>query len=62
MHSVIASERVSSSIGAKKYIVDLSDEERETLEQFISAGEQRAEGNTRARTLLKSDDGSLIRQ
>ncbi|GAA0457942.1 helix-turn-helix domain-containing protein (plasmid) [Halococcus dombrowskii] len=41
----------------KKHVVDLSDEERRTLEWFISTGERKAEDNTRARILLKADDG-----
>jgi transposase len=44
-------------MGAKKYVVDLSDEDRKTLEWFISTGERKSEDNTRARILLKSDDG-----
>ena len=42
---------------AKKHVVDLSDEERRTLEWFISTGERKSEDNTRARILLKADDG-----
>jgi len=44
-------------MGGKKYIVDLSEEDRTTLEWFISTGERRAQDNTRARILLKADDG-----
>ena len=43
-------------MGAKKYIVDLSDEDRKTLESFISTGERTSRSNTRARILLKADD------
>ena len=41
----------------KKYIVDLSDEERTELEEFVTKGTHRAEDITRARILLKADDG-----
>jgi len=41
----------------KQHVVDLSDEERRTLEWFISTGERKAEDITRARILLKADDG-----
>ncbi|WP_273837862.1 helix-turn-helix domain-containing protein [Halococcus sp. PRR34] len=41
----------------KKHVVDLSDEERRTLDWFISTGERKAEDNMRARILLKADDG-----
>ena len=44
-------------MGRKKYTVDLSDEDRKTLEWFTSTGERRAQDNTRARILLKADDG-----
>jgi transposase len=44
-------------MGAKKYVVELSEEDRNTLEWFISTGERRSEDNTRARILLKADDG-----
>ena len=44
-------------MSAKKHVVDLSDEDRRTLEWFISTGERKAEDNTRARILLKADDG-----
>jgi len=44
-------------MGAKKYIVDLNDEDRRTLESFISTGERTSRSNTRARILLKADDG-----
>jgi len=43
-------------MGGKKYIVDLSEEDRKTLEWFISSGE-RGSHSTRARILLKADDG-----
>ena len=51
------SQRVSTGMGRKKHVVDLSDEERRTLEWFISTGERKAEDNTRARILLKANDG-----
>jgi len=44
-------------MGRKQHIVDLSAEERRTLEWFISTGERKSEDNTRARILLKADDG-----
>lgn len=44
-------------MGAKKYIVELSEEDRNTLKWFISIGERKADDNTRARILLKADDG-----
>ncbi|WP_083898857.1 helix-turn-helix domain-containing protein [Natronococcus jeotgali] len=44
-------------MGRKKHIVNLSDEERSELEAFISTGEHRAEDITRARILLKADEG-----
>ena len=44
-------------MGRKKYVVDLSDEDRKTLKWFISTGERKAKDITRARILLKADDG-----
>ena len=41
----------------KKYIVDLSAEEREELETLISSGADSARKLTRARILLKADEG-----
>lgn len=41
----------------KKYIVDLTDEEREELETLISSGVAPARKLTRARILLKADEG-----
>lgn len=41
----------------KKYIVDLTNEEREELMQFISSGTASARKLTRARILLKADEG-----
>ena len=46
----------------KQHVVDLSKEERRDLETFISTGEHRAEAITRARILLKADDGLTDRQ
>jgi transposase len=40
---------------AKKYIVELSDEEREQLSRMISSGRAAASKLTRARVLLKAD-------
>ena len=44
-------------MSAKKYLVELSEEDRDTLDWFISTGERKSEDNTRARILLKVDDG-----
>jgi transposase len=44
-------------MGRKKYVVDLSDEDRNELDRFVSKGEHRAEAINRARILLKADDG-----
>src|SRR6056297_243910 len=44
-------------MGAKKHVVDLSDEERRTLDWFVKTGERKAEDINRARILLKADDG-----
>ena len=41
----------------KKYIVDLSDEERAELKAFVTKGTHRAEAINRAKILLKADDG-----
>jgi transposase len=41
----------------KKYIVDLTSEEREALETLISSGVASARKLTRARILLKADEG-----
>lgn len=41
----------------KKYVVELTDEERTELSDLISAGEERARKLTRARILLKTDEG-----
>ncbi len=41
----------------KKYIVNLTEEERENLKSLISSGQERARKLTRARILLKADDG-----
>ena len=42
----------------KKHTVDLSDDERTELESFVSSGVHRAQAITRARILLKADDGA----
>jgi len=42
---------------AKKYTVDLSEEERAELEEFISKGDRSAQAITRARILLQADEG-----
>jgi transposase len=44
-------------MGAKEHVVNLSDEDRRTLEWFIKTGERKAEDINRARILLKADDG-----
>lgn len=41
----------------KKHVVELSEEERQELETFTSKGTHRAEDITRAKILLKADDG-----
>jgi transposase len=41
----------------KKYIVTLTQEERDTLRQMLSAGEESTRKLTRARILLKADEG-----
>ena len=42
----------------KKHVVNLSEDERAELESFVSSGIHRAEDITRARVLLKADDGA----
>lgn len=44
-------------MSAKKHVVDLSNEERKTLEWFVSTGEPKARDLNRAKILLKADDG-----
>ena len=41
----------------KKYLVDLTAEERATLEQLVRRGRRRARKLTRARILLQADEG-----
>jgi len=41
----------------KKYTVDLSDDERAELESFVSHGKRSAQAITRARILLRADEG-----
>jgi transposase len=41
----------------KKYLVDLTAEERQTLEQIVHKGKSSARQLTRARILLKADEG-----
>lgn len=43
----------------KQYTVDLSEDERAELESFVSSGVRKAEDITRARILLKADDGAI---
>ncbi len=42
---------------AKKYAVDLTDEERALLNEMINSGTQRVRKTTPARILLKADAG-----
>ncbi len=42
---------------AKKYIVTLAEQERDYLRQMLSRGQERARKLTRARILLKADQG-----
>jgi len=44
-------------MGPKKHVVNLSDEDRKTLEWFTKTGERKAEDINRTRILLKADDG-----
>ena len=44
-------------MGRKTHVVNLSDDERSELEEFVSTGEHRAEAITRAKILLKADKG-----
>lgn len=46
----------------KKYTVELSAEERAQLEGFVNAGEHPAQAITRARILLKADEGDTDQQ
>ena len=43
----------------KKYIVELTEEERQTLQQLVSAGKASARKLTHARILLKADSSSI---
>ena len=45
----------------KQHTVDLSEDERAELESFVSSGVRKAEDITRARILLKADDGRVSR-
>lgn len=55
----IEDERVVQSKMTKKYIVDLSLEERGYLEEFTTTGRHAADQITRARILLKADRNQL---
>lgn len=44
-------------MGVMKYVVDLSEEEREQLQRLISRGKVSAREAARARVLLKADEG-----
>jgi len=48
-------KKVRRSIMEKKYIVELTDEERQKLSELISSGKSMARKLTRARILLKAD-------
>jgi len=41
----------------KKYTVDLTQDERAELESFVSHGKRSAQAITRARCLLRADEG-----
>ena len=47
---------------AKKYFVELTENEREHLHQLISRGKPAARTVTRARVLLKADEGCIDEQ
>jgi hypothetical protein len=59
------SESISTRMSRKQHDITLSEEDRNTLEWFSSTGERKAEDITRARILLKADEGltdSVIRE
>jgi transposase len=56
-HSLEAKEKEKPDMPAKKYIVELSDEERAELHELTSKGKQSARKMKRAQILLKSDEG-----
>lgn len=45
-------------MGRKKYPVDLTEQERAELEEFINKGTRSAQAITRARILLQADEGA----
>jgi len=49
-------------MSAKNHVVELSYEDRKTLEWFVSTGERKAQYITRAKILLKADDGITAEQ
>lgn len=49
-------------MGAKKYPVDLSEDERAFLEEVLSSGEQPVRTSLRTRILLKADEGATDRE
>jgi len=49
----------AKQIAVKKYVVKLSDNERERLETLIHAGKRPARQLTRARILLKADTSAV---
>src|SRR5947208_12554899 len=42
---------------AKKYVVELTDEQRQSLDRVVNSGRESARKITRARVLLKADEG-----
>ena len=51
------SDGVPAGMSRKQHVVNLSEEDRNTLKWFVSTGERKAEDITRARILLKADEG-----
>lgn len=49
-------------MGAKKYPVDLTEDERAFLEEVLSSGEQPVRTSLRTRILLKADEGVTDRE
>lgn len=54
-HGILS--RASDAMGLPKYIVNLSEEERARLRALLRGGSRSARLQTRARVLLKADDG-----
>lgn len=53
----LATIAIGGSMPRKKYIVELTDEERQELKSLLSSGTAPARKLTRARILLKADEG-----